>query len=232
MRYWKPEDIFALACPTCGEEVEFWKDEPVRICSGCQTELRNPRIDLGCAKWCQFAAECLGEGPAVAAILCDRLLAEMRRVFDGHEEMVEHTLQVLRHADEIRTAEGGDPLVAQAAAILHDIGIPEAIRKHGSAAGPFQEQEGPPIARGILERLGVEAGAIDHICRIVGAHHTGRDIDTPEFRIVWDADWLVNFPSAYGRLDRDAAEGVIEATFRTPTGRRMARRMHLGERHA
>ena len=33
MRYWKPEDIFTVACPHCGAEIEFWKDEPVRQCS-------------------------------------------------------------------------------------------------------------------------------------------------------------------------------------------------------
>jgi hypothetical protein len=59
-RYWKPEDIFEVKCPGCGVAIEFWKDEPLRICSGCRKEVKNPRIDLGCAKWCQFAKECPG----------------------------------------------------------------------------------------------------------------------------------------------------------------------------
>ena len=59
-RYWKPEDIFQVACPLCGEEIEFWKDEPVRICSGCKREVRNPRLDLACAKWCKESDKCLG----------------------------------------------------------------------------------------------------------------------------------------------------------------------------
>jgi hypothetical protein len=60
MRYWKPEDIFTLDCPQCGVEIEFWKDEPMRICRGCGAEVPNPRIDKGCAEWCKFADECLG----------------------------------------------------------------------------------------------------------------------------------------------------------------------------
>jgi len=62
MRYWKAEDIFDVVCSSCGNIIEFWKDEPMRICSSCQKEVRNPRIDLGCAKWCKFADECLGKG--------------------------------------------------------------------------------------------------------------------------------------------------------------------------
>ena len=60
-RYWRPEDIFQVACPHCSHEIEFWKDEPARICSGCKKEVRNPRIDLGCAKWCRKANKCLGK---------------------------------------------------------------------------------------------------------------------------------------------------------------------------
>ena len=33
------------------------------------------------------------------------------------------------------------------AAYLHDIGIKEAERKYQSSAAPYQEQEGPAIAR-------------------------------------------------------------------------------------
>jgi predicted amidophosphoribosyltransferase len=61
MRSWKPEDIFEVACPSCGDEIEFWKDEPVRVCAKCGREIRNPRMDLGCAKWCKSAEQCLGD---------------------------------------------------------------------------------------------------------------------------------------------------------------------------
>ena len=57
-RYWKPEDILYCPCPHCRHEIEFWKDEPLRVCPGCKREVPNPRIDLGCAKWCTYAKEC------------------------------------------------------------------------------------------------------------------------------------------------------------------------------
>jgi hypothetical protein len=63
MRYWKPEDIFTVACPHCQAEIEFWKDEPVRLCAACRKEVRNPKIDQGCAEWCKHAPECLEPAP-------------------------------------------------------------------------------------------------------------------------------------------------------------------------
>jgi predicted amidophosphoribosyltransferase len=59
MRNWKPEDIFTVACPHCQAEIEFWKDEPVRLCSACRKEVRNPRIDQGCTEWCKHGPQCL-----------------------------------------------------------------------------------------------------------------------------------------------------------------------------
>lgn len=59
LRYWKPEDIFTVACLHCGAEIEFWKDEPARQCPSCRKQVRNPKLDPGCAEWCQHAPECL-----------------------------------------------------------------------------------------------------------------------------------------------------------------------------
>jgi hypothetical protein len=59
-RNWKPGDIFESPCPGCGMPVEFFKDEAMRRCKGCGRRVRNPRLDLGCAEWCEHAAECLG----------------------------------------------------------------------------------------------------------------------------------------------------------------------------
>jgi hypothetical protein len=60
-QHWKPEDIFNVACPFCGEQIEFWKDEPVRRCPACKRDVRNPKVDLGCAQWCRHSDECLGQ---------------------------------------------------------------------------------------------------------------------------------------------------------------------------
>ena len=59
MRFWKHDAIFDVSCPTCGEAVEFFKDESHRHCKKCRRRVRNPRLDLGCAEYCQYAEQCL-----------------------------------------------------------------------------------------------------------------------------------------------------------------------------
>ena len=223
LRFWKPQDIFEVPCPECGAAVEFWKDEPWRKCRGCGGRVANPRFDLGCAAWCRFAEQCLGR-ETIAAMrrsLAKAVIEAMKEVFGDDRRRIAHALEVLGHAEDILAEEGGDPLVVQAAAILHDIGIREAERKHGSAAPKYQELEGPPIARRILERLGVDAPRIEHVVRIVGSHHTAGDLDTDEFRIVWDADRLANWAEECP-ADPAGRRAFVEKAFRTEAGRRLA----------
>lgn len=59
-RYWKPEDVFEVRCPGCGAVVEFFKDEPRLKCRKCGQTVANPKIDLGCVKWCRYGQQCLG----------------------------------------------------------------------------------------------------------------------------------------------------------------------------
>jgi len=59
MRCWRPEDIFLGKCPSCGAEIEIWKDEPFRYCPSCRTQVRNPKLDCGCTQWCKHALDCL-----------------------------------------------------------------------------------------------------------------------------------------------------------------------------
>lgn len=226
MRFWKPEDIFCMPCPDCGNEIEFWKDEPFHYCRKCTREVRNPRLDLGCAKWCKFAAECLGtlvDNPDLVVPIRDRLIAAMKEVFGSDERRIQHALQVLEHAEAIYKVEGGSAIIVKAAAILHDIGIPECEKKYGSAAGNYQELEGPPIARRILEKLRVEDDIVTAVCKIIAHHHNG-ECQLPEFTIIWDADWLVNLPEEFPQADAAERGRLVARIFRTPTGRQMAER--------
>ncbi|MHC4156788.1 MAG: HD domain-containing protein [Planctomycetota bacterium] len=218
-RFWKPGDIFEVKCPACGRTVEFFKDEPKLKCRNCGQEVANPKIDLGCAEWCQYAEQCLGI--QVGAVR-ERLISEMKEIFGTDKRRIDHAIAVLDYAEQIQAQEGGDPLVVKAAAILHDIGIHEAERKHGSSAGKYQEMEGPPIAKAVLERHGVPPDVVEHICRIIASHHSTRDIDTVEFRIVWDADWLVNLSSDFADASRERLKEVIDKTFKTRKGRQIA----------
>ena len=156
----------------------------------------------------------------------DLLIAQMKSIFGSDENRINHALRVLSYAEQILRAEGGDTLVVQAAAILHDIGIVQAQRKHGSSAERYQEIEGPPIAEEILQDLDFDPQSIDHVCRIIANHHSARDIDTLEFRIIWDADWIVNIPEEWPSKTPQQIHDSIEKTFRTSTGRALALAEH------
>jgi putative nucleotidyltransferase with HDIG domain len=227
-RFWKPEDIFEVQCTGCGHTIEFFKDEPKLKCRKCGQMVANPKIDLGCAEWCQYGEQCLGiSATKRASYMRDRLIYEMKKVFGEDQKRIEHTLAVLDYAEKIQANEGGDPLIVRAAAILHDIGIHEAERKHGSSAGKYQEIEGPPIAEEILKQYDLDAETIEHICKIIANHHTLKDIDTTEFRIVLDADRLVNITEDYPDANEDKLQEIIGNKFKTHEGYSIAKKLFL-----
>ncbi len=221
-RFWKPEDIFEVECSNCGRAVEFFKDEPQLKCRECGHTVINPKIDLGCAEWCQYAQQCLGVTVKNLTFVRQKLINEMKKVFGRDEKRIKHALAVLDYAERIQAVEGGDPLVVKAAGILHDIGIHEAERKYGSPAGKYQEIEGPPIAEEILKRHDIPQETIEHVCKIIANHHSAKDIDTKEFRILWDADRLVNIPEDFPDASTEKLEGIIDKTFKTAKGREIA----------
>ena len=230
-RFWKPEDIFDVRCPRCGKVVEFFKDEPKLKCLDCGHLVVNPKIDLGCAEWCQYADQCLGVSAMKdASFIRDELIDEMRKVFTGDQKRIDHALAVLNYAEQIQAVEGGDPLVVKAAAILHDIGILQAERKYGSTAGKYQELEGPPIVQEILRKYDLDAQVMEHVCKIVANHHSAKDVDTREFRIVWDADWLANIPGDFVGAGQEEMKDIVDKTFKTPKGRQMAEQLFLKTR--
>ncbi|MFP4082312.1 MAG: hypothetical protein ACLFVG_06085 [Candidatus Aminicenantes bacterium] len=58
-RQWKPGDIFEINCPSCGTTIEFFKDDIRRRCRKCRKYVPNPRLNLGCVEWCEYAEQCV-----------------------------------------------------------------------------------------------------------------------------------------------------------------------------
>ena len=169
-----------------------------------------------------FAEGVISEDARRVAARREQLIGEMKALFQDDQRRIDHATKVLKYAEMILEEEEADPLTVKAAAILHDIGIHEAERKHGSPAGRFQELEGPPIAREIMQRIGIDEETTDHVCQIVGSHHSAGKVDTPEFRVIWDADWLVNIPDEHAGATRSKLERLIERVFKTEKGRNLA----------
>lgn len=221
-RFWKSDAIFEIECSSCGKAVEFFKDEPQLRCRQCGHTVINPKIDLGCAEWCQYAAQCLGVTVKHMTVIRDKLIEAMKKIFGQDQKRIGHALAVLDYAEQIQAEEGGNPLVVKAAAILHDIGIHEAERKYDSSAGKYQEIEGPPIARKILQDHELNEDTTEQILEIIANHHSAKDIDTVEFRCVWDADWLVNIPVEMPDASPEKIRNTVDRVFKTDTGRKIA----------
>jgi len=156
-----------------------------------------------------------------------KIRAAMEEYFGDDRRRIGHALKVADFAEKILRHETGDRELVLAAAFLHDIGIHEAERKHGSTAGELQEIEGPPIARRILSSLGYEKAFVEEVCEIITSHHSPGEVDTHNFRVIWDADWLVNIPDELDMTDKEKLRKTIGKVFMTATGRRLAEDAYL-----
>jgi len=228
-RFWKPGAIFDAKCPQCGEPVEFFKDDTIRRCKNCGHRFLNPGMDFGCASYCQFADQCIGDLPPELMaqredLLKDRVAIEMKRYFKQDFKRIGHAVRVARYAEQIGKAEQANLGVVLTAAFLHDIGIKEAERKYQSTAARYQEAEGPPIAREILEKLGAKEPLIQEVCDIVGHHHHPRDEETINYKSVYDADLITNLEETQKKrpLDSEKLREIVHKSFLTESGRKLA----------
>ena len=142
------------------------------------------------------------------------LLSGMESYFGDDAKRITHARRVLEHAERLLERNPGtDRDVVVAAAVLHDIGIHEAERKHGSPAARFQELEGPPIARKIMEKVGMSEDKIGEVCDIIANHHTPGKVNTVNFKVLYDADFLVNVGEKYNICGKKKLMKVVEELF-------------------
>jgi len=236
-QYWKADAVYEVPCPECGKPVEFFKDEPTRKCRSCGHKVVNPKLDFGCASYCPFAEQCIGELPPELIaekedLLKDRVGIEMRHYFKGEFMLASHATRAAKYAEKLVTEEGGNPAVAISAAYLNGIGIKEAEKKHKSADARYQEEEGPPIARDILTKLKAKEELIEEVCDIIGHHHDPDSEESINFKIVYDAEQIVNLEDRKkeSELENDTLSKTIDETILTEGGRKLAKKMLLNKK--
>ncbi len=229
-RYWKPGDIFEIPCPRCGQKVEFFKDDASRKCKNCGHVLLNPKIDFGCAAYCKYAEQCLGNLPPELIaqkkdLLKNRVAIEMKRYFNRDYKRIGHASKVARYAEKIALNERADVAVLLITAYLHDIGIKEAEGIHHSNDPCYHEELGQPIARKILEGLHADKKLIDEVCDIISHHHHPRPNESLNFMALYDADMLVRLEEEHkdAYSDREMTDKLIDESFFTETAKKLAR---------
>lgn len=129
-------------------------------------------------------------------MLNEQLIMKMTAFNKGDPKRIQHFIKVYEYAHIIGKLEGLDAKtqkILDIAAILHDIGIRPGEEKYGRCDGKIQEQEGPVYARKMLEDFSeVTKEEIDRICYLIGHHHTYTGVDGEDYRILLEADFLVN----------------------------------------
>lgn len=148
------------------------------------------------------------------------ILSAMMRCDAGDPKRIQHALKVFAYASLIGEKENLAPRaldILKTAAALHDIGIRNAEKLHGSADGKWQELEGPPVARELLAPFGLDDAFVERVCFLIAHHHTYGAVNGPDYRILIEADLLVNLYEDCA--SPEAARQAGETVFRTRTGR-------------
>ncbi len=227
----QPETI---KCTSCGEAVEIWTDEIKAVCPKCKNSVMREQ-GASCLDWCKYAKECVGEDiynsfiQNKATTLKAQLIKELEDYFGEDIKRINHAKRVMYFAEELLKLEKGDWHIVIPASILHDVGIKISEQKYGSSAGHYQEKEGPAVARNILLKIGLKNKDIDEICEIISYHHSPGKIDTKNFKVLYDADFLVNLKEELCIKDKAELEKMINKVFLTDTGKQIAKKTYLSD---
>ncbi len=218
-QYWKPDAIFEAKCPKCGNAVEFFKDDASRRCKKCGHRFLNPSLDFGCASYCKYAEQCIGNLPPELIaqkedLLKNRVAIEVKRRLKRDFKAIGRASRRARYAEKIGTEEGGNLSVILTAAYLF-----------GLRGDNVQEgKNGPVAAQEILSQFGAAESLIEEVSRILEGRHPPGEERGLEARCVQDADRLTVLEDELKQGINDVlspAERMEEAFF-TPGGRRLA----------
>jgi len=223
-QYWKPGAIFEVKCPECGGSVEFFKDDTARKCPACGHRFINPKMDFGCASYCQYAEQCLGDLPPELLaqkedMLKDRVAVEVKRYFKSDFKKIGHAMRVARYAERIGKFESGNLAVILSAAYLQDVGGDPPSTENGKCAE----------ARNILEKLGARQTLIDEVCEILGQSGRPSPADGVNLRVVFDADRIASLEERQKSdpMPEASLASLIEEELITETGKNEAKKVLL-----
>lgn len=152
--------------------------------------------------------------------ILDRVLADMIVHEQGQPKHIQHFLKVHAFARFIGQQEHLDEktqYILELAALVHDIGINPSRAKYHSSAGAYQQIEGPPLARRMLARYDIEDEILERVCYLVAHHHTYTQMDGLDYRILVEADFLVNLYEDQSSVQ--AVQTALSRWFTTKTGR-------------
>lgn len=144
---------------------------------------------------------------------------EMAAYDRGNPGRINHFIKVWGYARTIGQLENLDrrtQLILELAALTHDIGIKNSEEKYGDCTGEHQQLEGPPEAEKLLTKLGYPKEIVQRVCWLIAHHHIYKEMTSPDYQILVEADFLVNLDE--NGADAQAVQAAREKIFRTKAG--------------
>lgn len=139
---------------------------------------------------------------------------------------INHALKVYGIARSIACCENVSKQLMQTieiAAILHDIAIRYCEDTYNSCSGKLQEKHGPKIAKEILDDFEISEDCKNRVLYLIAHHHTYNNIDGIDYRIIIEADFLVNYDE--GNINKKAFLIAYNRYFKTSSAKTMAKTM-------
>lgn len=122
----------------------------------------------------------------------------------------------------------------EAAAWLHDIGCPDAVRKYGNSLPVHQQCEGKRIVyewlhetnpseewRPVVDSLTEEEK--EWLCNVVGSHHQHETASKLHFEPLFEADLIVNLLEGYYKIEN--AQNYFNKMMLTESGKQLFRKI-------
>lgn len=194
-QFWTENAIFDAVCPQCSQTVEFFKDDTTRKCGHCGHRFVNPKMDFGCAAYCSYAEQCLGDLPPELVaqkedLLKDRVAVAVKRHFKTDFKRIGRAVRRARHAEEIGKAVQADLPLLLMAAYLWDLGQDD----------PAADAR---MAENILAELKAPQALADQVCAMVGRQSAAGESQRLEDKIAADADGIA-------LMEEKVKEGILD----------------------
>ncbi len=153
------------------------------------------------------------------------LTQRMFKYFAGDPKRCQHFLKVhalARYIGRMEKLDQDTLFILEAAALVHDCGIKPGEAKYGRNDGKIQEEEGPAAAEKLL--FGFSREHVKRILFLVGHHHTYDNIEGADYRILVEADFLVNFYE--DNLPKEKIAEAVKNIFQTAAAINLAKEMY------
>lgn len=157
---------------------------------------------------------------------------KMIKFYKGNQEDINHFLKVWSFARIIGESEKLDEKTLhtlELTAIVHDISCPLCREKYGNTDGRHQEEESEALVKAFFEGSDIEGETLSHISWLVCNHHTYINVDSIDYRILLEADYLVN--AGENKHERARIISFRDNVFRTKMGIRLLDDIYLSPVH-